>query len=56
MPLIAVGGVDAGTIAAYRKAGVTGFGLGANLYQPGMDAKEVGRRARAMVAAYDAAG
>ena len=56
MPVLAVGGVDAANIAAYRKAGVTGFGLGSNLYKPGMGADEVGKRARAIVAAYDAAG
>ena len=56
IPLMAVGGVDAANIAAYRKAGVTGFGLGSNLYKPGMGAAEVGKRARAIVAAYDAAG
>jgi 2-dehydro-3-deoxyphosphogalactonate aldolase len=56
MPLIAVGGVDAANIAAYRKAGVAGFGLGSNLYKPGMGAEEVSMRAQAIVAAYDAAG
>ena len=56
MPVLAVGGVDAANIVAYRKAGVTGFGLGSNLYKPGMGADEVGKRARAIVAAYDAAG
>ncbi len=56
MPLLAVGGVDAANIAAYRKAGVTGFGLGSNLYKPGSSAEQIGRRAEAMVAAYDAAG
>ncbi len=56
VPLLAVGGVDADTIAGYRKAGVTGFGLGSNLYKPGLSAAEVGKRAAAMVAAYDAAG
>ncbi len=56
MPLLAVGGVDAANIAAYRKAGVAGFGLGSNLYKPGMGAAEVGRRAREIVAAYDAPG
>lgn len=55
-PLIAVGGVDATTIAAYRGAGVAGFGLGSNLYKPGMSAAEVGERAQEIVAAYDAAG
>ena len=56
IPLIAVGGVDAGTVAAYRKAGIKGFGLGSNLYRPGLSAAEVGRRAKEFVAAYDAAG
>ena len=56
VPLLAVGGVDADNVAAYRKAGVAGFGLGSNLYKPGMSAAEVGKRAKAMVAAYDAAG
>jgi 2-dehydro-3-deoxyphosphogalactonate aldolase len=53
VPLLAVGGVDAGNIATYRKAGIAGFGLGSNLYKPGFDAAEVGKRAAAMVAAYD---
>ena len=54
VPLLAVGGVDAGNIAAYRTAGIAGFGLGSNLYKPGFDAAEVGKRAAAIVAAYDA--
>ena len=54
-PLIAVGGVDAGNVAAYRKAGISGFGLGSNLYRPGSSAAEVGRRAKEFVAAFDAA-
>jgi 2-dehydro-3-deoxyphosphogalactonate aldolase len=56
MPLLAVGGVDAANIAAYRKAGVSGFGLGSNLYKPGVSAEAVGKRASAIVAAYDTAG
>jgi 2-dehydro-3-deoxyphosphogalactonate aldolase len=55
-PLLAVGGVDAANLAAYRKAGVSGFGLGSNLYKPGMSAADVGKHAKAMVAAYEAAG
>ena len=55
IPLLAVGGVDASNIAAFRKAGITGFGIGSSLYKPGMSAAEIGERARAMVAAYDGA-
>jgi 2-dehydro-3-deoxyphosphogalactonate aldolase len=55
-PLLAVGGVDASNIGAYRKAGVAGFGLGSNLYKPGMAAAETARLAAGMVAAYDATG
>jgi 2-dehydro-3-deoxyphosphogalactonate aldolase len=54
-PLLAVGGVDAGNIAAYLKAGIAGFGIGSSLYKPGMGAADVGARAVEMVRAYDAA-
>jgi 2-dehydro-3-deoxyphosphogalactonate aldolase len=54
-PLLAVGGVDAGNIATYLKAGIAGFGIGSSLYKPGLAAEEIGQRAAAMVAAYDAA-
>jgi len=54
-PLLAVGGVDAGTIGAYLKAGVVGFGIGSSLYKPGLSPAEVGVRAKAMVAAWRAA-
>jgi 2-dehydro-3-deoxyphosphogalactonate aldolase len=55
VPLLAVGGVDAASIGEYLRAGVTGFGLGTSLFTPGLSAAEVGRRAVAMVAAYDRA-
>lgn len=51
----AVGGVSEADFAAYAAAGIRTFGLGTSLYRPGMGADEVGARARAAVAAYDAA-
>lgn len=50
----AVGGVDAGNFAQWLKAGADGFGIGSALFKPGMDTAEIGRRARELVAAYDA--
>ncbi|MPT24653.1 MAG: 2-dehydro-3-deoxy-6-phosphogalactonate aldolase, partial [Starkeya sp.] len=51
----AVGGVGEEEFAAYARAGIRTFGLGSSLYRPGATAAEVRARARAMVAAYDAA-
>lgn len=53
-PLLAVGGVDAGTMGDYLKAGVAGFGIGSSLYKPGISAAEVGKRAAGMIAAWQA--
>ena len=53
VPLIVVGGVGPDKMAAYRAAGADGFGLGSALYQPGMGAAEVARRAAEFVAALD---
>jgi 2-dehydro-3-deoxyphosphogalactonate aldolase len=52
--IYAVGGVGQNDFAEWRKAGVTGFGLGTAIYRPGMTAEEVAQRARAVVVAYDA--
>ncbi len=51
----AVGGVGDADYARYLAAGVSVFGLGSSLYRAGFDAAELGRRARAAVAAYDEA-
>ncbi len=51
----AVGGVGPKEFAEWRKAGVTGFGLGTAIYKPGMSADDVAINARAIVAAYDEA-
>lgn len=55
MPVLAVGGAGPSNFADFIKAGCTGFGIGSSLYKPGLDAAEVGRRAREIVAAFDAA-
>ncbi|MCV6587199.1 MAG: 2-dehydro-3-deoxy-6-phosphogalactonate aldolase [Marinibacterium sp.] len=55
IPVYAVGGVDADTIAGWITAGADGFGIGSSLFQPGLDVSKIAARARSMVAAYDAA-
>ncbi|QRF68187.1 2-dehydro-3-deoxy-6-phosphogalactonate aldolase [Ponticoccus alexandrii] len=54
-PTYAVGGVGPENFADWRKAGITGFGIGSNLYKPGRSVEDVTTRAAEMVAAYDAA-
>ena len=51
VPLAVVGGVTPDKVAGYLAAGADGFGLGGALYQPGLDADERARRARAFLAA-----
>ena len=48
-PLLVVGGVKPDNMTGYLDAGATGFGLGSNLYKPGMAATEVAANARAFV-------
>lgn len=50
-----VGGVGHEAFGEWVQAGASGFGMGSSLYRPGDSASEVGKRARAMVAAWDAA-
>ena len=50
--LYAVGGVTPETLATWRGAGASGFGIGSALYKPGMTPIEVGARARAFVSAW----
>jgi 2-dehydro-3-deoxyphosphogalactonate aldolase len=52
--MLAVGGVGAETLGVWVAAGVDGFGIGGEIYRPGRSAKEVGERARTLVAAYQA--
>ena len=50
--LLPVGGIAPNTMAAYRAAGASGFGLGGALYAPGMNAAQVAERAEAFVSAW----
>jgi 2-dehydro-3-deoxyphosphogalactonate aldolase len=49
--IIPVGGVGPEQIPAWLAVGAKGFGLGSDLYKPGMTADEVGRRAAAALTA-----
>ena len=51
----AVGGVGAPDFKAWKAAGVTGFGVGSNVYKPGMSVADIASNAATLVAAYDAA-
>ncbi|MBO9452044.1 2-dehydro-3-deoxy-6-phosphogalactonate aldolase [Tropicibacter sp. R16_0] len=51
----AVGGVGAADFADWFNAGITGFGLGSNIYKPGYSADQVAELATRIVAAYDEA-
>ena len=51
----AVGGVGPKDFTAWFEAGITGFGLGSNIYKPGYSAEKVGAFAAEIVALYDAA-
>lgn len=50
----AVGGVGAANLEPWRAAGVAGIGVGGEIYRPGYTAQEVGQRAAALVAAWNA--
>lgn len=54
--VIAVGGVSADTIPALRASGLAAFGIGSDLYSPGLSADVVQRRATTLVAAVHSAG
>ncbi len=49
--LLAVGGVTADNMSEFRVAGVSGFGIGASLFAPGIERAELAKRAAALVAA-----
>ena len=52
LQLLPVGGIAPTTMAPYRVAGASGFGIGSALYKPGMDAAAVAASARAFADAW----
>jgi 2-dehydro-3-deoxyphosphogalactonate aldolase len=56
VPVYAVGGVGAGNMSEWRKAGAVGFGLGSELFKPDFSDAEIATRAQKAVAAFKAAG
>lgn len=56
VPVYAVGGVGAGNMSEWRKAGAAGFGLGSELFKPDFSDADIAARAQKAVAAYEAAG
>ena len=56
IPVYAVGGVGAGNMSEWRKAGAAGFGLGSELFKPDFTDEEIATRAQKCVAAFKAAG
>jgi 2-dehydro-3-deoxyphosphogalactonate aldolase len=49
----AVGGVTPANMKDWAEAGCTGFGIGSNIYKPGMSPDDVGTAARDFVAAWN---
>jgi 2-dehydro-3-deoxyphosphogalactonate aldolase len=56
VPVYAVGGVGAGNMSEWRKAGAAGFGLGSDLFKPDFNDADIAARARKCVAAFKSAG
>lgn len=52
----AVGGVTPANMREWADAGCAGFGIGSNIYKPGMSADDVGQAARGFVAAWNELG
>ena len=48
--VLPVGGMDAGTMGAWRDAGAAGFGIGSAIYKPGDSAAAVAAKAAALLA------
>jgi 2-dehydro-3-deoxyphosphogalactonate aldolase len=52
VPLLPVGGITPASLAPWREAGASGFGLGSALYRPGLDAAAVAGHADKFVRAW----
>jgi 2-dehydro-3-deoxyphosphogalactonate aldolase len=48
VPVLPVGGIEAGNLAAWRAAGAAGFGIGSAIYKPGDTPAAVSAKARAL--------
>jgi 2-dehydro-3-deoxyphosphogalactonate aldolase len=55
VPVYAVGGVGAGNMSEWKKAGAAGFGLGSDLFKPDFTDAEIAERAAKCVAAFRSA-
>lgn len=55
VPVLAVGGINAGNMGEFLAAGAAGFGIGGSLFKPGKPLAEINADARAIVAAFRAA-
>lgn len=53
--IFAVGGIQSNSMGDWLAAGADGFGIGTELYRPGMSVAEAGERAVRIVAAFDEA-
>jgi len=51
-----VGGITPASLAPWAQAGATGFGIGSQLFRPGMPIAEIGAVAREFVAAWERRG
>jgi 2-dehydro-3-deoxyphosphogalactonate aldolase len=52
--MLAVGGVGVDNIRSYAEAGASGYGIGSALYKPGRPPEEIGKLAKALIAALKA--
>jgi 2-dehydro-3-deoxyphosphogalactonate aldolase len=55
VPVLAVGGINAGNMGEFLAAGASGFGIGGSLFKPGKPLGDIAADARALVAAFRAA-